>query len=78
MTQWTKTYINNTGDFGWANQHAGELAAQYPGKLLGVYQKQVVIVADDKADYHEKVRQWFVTNPPTQNSDRMIVPVLSR
>ena len=41
------------------------MVAKRPGKEVRVYQGQVVILADNAADYDEKVPQWFFANPPT-------------
>lgn len=74
----TGTYSDNTGDRGWANAHIDEMAEKYPGKIVGISEGEVVVVADDKADWEAKVFAYHASFVDEGNARRSVTPVPRR
>lgn len=70
-------YANNTGDYGWANAHVDEMAEKYPGKIVGVRNGQVVVVADDPEDWNRKLHD-YLDSVATEAGIYTVVPVPRR
>jgi hypothetical protein len=55
-----------------------EMAARYPGKIVGISDSEVVIVAGDMADYTEKRAAWYEKKHREGSSHHSVTPVPHR
>ena len=62
----------------WANAQIDAMAARYPGKIVGVSDRAVVIIAGTMAGYNEQRAAWYEKKRGEGSHHHAVTPVPHR